>query len=281
MQESQKECRGNRFSARHKFLGLVFAVLLSACGGDGDGVLEIEGSLDGISFADATPSDPIELRPFQESDLRLTLTNTSSSDVQVDHIRLEGEMLDATFVAYDAGISVVVPAGGSEDLRIPLDFFDLDRQAHGYLRTKLKAYDSERTELGSTGFAVDVRGKPFSPMGVFAFLLLAITLLSLALDLWAMARRRLPANRFVRGMRFMIPGLGIGLLIAVAFSLLRIFPLPSSTWVPLVLIPTAIGFALGYIAPGPDDVLDDLDDDMIDELIERAEARATAGSIRG
>ena len=257
---------------------LAMGFLLAACGSDDDFALEIEGSIDDTPLSEATPGSPIRLEPFQESDLNVSITNRSSNDVTVDHLRLEGEMLDLTFVAYDSGVALAVPGGSTREITIPLDFFDLDRQAHGYLRAKLQAYDEDRNVLGTQGFAVDVRGRPLSIMGAFALLLVAFTALSLATGFFALARRTLPPNRFHRALRFMVGGLGVGLLLSVAFSLLRIFPLPTSTWLPLVLIPTAIGFAFGYVTPGPDDdPTRHLTDDDIDELIDISDS-ATAST---
>lgn len=269
--------------SRTWLVGAVLAMgfFLAACGSNDDLVLELDGSIDDTPLSEATPGSPVKLEPFQESDLSISITNTSDSEVTVDHLRLEGEVLDLTFVAYDSGVALSVPGGSTREITIPLDFFDLDRQAHGFLRAKLKAYDDERNVLGSEGFAIDVRGRPFSVMGSFALLLVAFSTLSLGTALTALARRTLPPNRFYRALRFMIAGLGIGLLLSVAFSLLRIFPLPTSTWLPLVLIPTAIGFAFGYATPGPDDdPTQDLSDDEIDELIDitdQATASAEAG----
>ncbi len=257
----------------------LFTLVAASCGSDApDSVVELEGTLDGQSIGEATPSNPIALRPLQESDLVVDITNTSSSAVTVEHLRIEGEMLDLTFMAYDAGINFTVDPGETRQYQVPVDFFDLDRQAHGYLRTSLKAYDADRTELGSKGFAVDVRGRPFSLMGTFAGLLALMTAASIAMALLAAARRRLPANRIARALRFAIPGLGVGLLLAVAFSMLRIFPLPTTAWIPLVAIPTLIGFALGYLSPAPDnDPFADLTEDEIDELIDlRTSGRADA-----
>lgn len=263
-------------------LMLAMSVLLAACGSDDDFALELSGSIDDSPLSEATPGSPIRLEPFQESDLTVSITNTSDSEVTVDHLRLEGEMLDLTFVAYDSGVALVVPGNTTREITVPLDFFDLDRQAHGFLRAKLKAYDEDRTVLGSKGFAVDVRGRPLSIMGSFALLLVVFTVLSLITTFYALARRTLPANRFQRALRFMVCGLGIGLLLSVAFSLLRIFPLPTSTWIPLVLIPTAIGFAFGYATPGPDDdPTRQLSDDDIDELIDidAVDAAASANKV--
>ena len=169
-----------------------------------------------------------------------------------------------TFLGYDVTTNFSLDAGETRSLSVPVDLFDLDGQGHGFLRTDVRIYTPDREQLGTTGFATDIRGRPWSTMGLFAVLLLAITVGTAAVNFVALSRRRLPANAFTRGLRFAITGLGFGLLLAVAFSVLRIFPLPSTSWVPMVLIPTLVGFALGYLSPGPELDDDDTDDDLLD-----------------
>jgi hypothetical protein len=65
-----------------------------------------------------------------------------------------------------------------------------------------------------------------------------------------LAQRTLPPNRFQRALRFAVSGLGIGLLLTLAFSVVRVFPLPPVAWLPFLVIPTVIGFATGYMAQG-------------------------------
>ncbi len=122
--------------------------------------------------------------------------------------------------------------------------------------------------MSSDEFVLDVRGSATSTMSIFAILLLAVTLASLAHNLWSLRKGQLPTNRFKRGLRFAVTGLGAGLLLSVAFSVLRIFPLPTSGWVPLTFVPTLIGFGVGYLLPGYDDEPDVDEDDDHAELEE-------------
>lgn len=228
-------------------------------------VIEIEGMLGGQSLADYGPGDPARIVPDDPSTLALELTNTGAEAVEVGHVRLVGKMLGITFVGYDVATSFSIDPGETRAVEFPVDLFDLDGQGHGFLRTEVVVYTPDREPLGSIGFATDVRGRPLSTMGLLAVLLLAITVGTALWNLYGLARRKLPANAFQRGLRLAITGLGFGLTLAVAFSVLRIFPLPATGWIPLVLISTIVTFAVGYVSPEPTPQLDKRrDDDLID-----------------
>lgn len=259
--------RPGRGAVRAVALVVAFLALLTGCGGDRvDLVLDVDADIDGTPISESGPGDPQELLPGVESELTMLVTNTTDRTLEIDRARLEGEMLGLTFLTYDTRVSLTLGPGETRSLSVPLDFFDLERQAHGYLRSWIRLYgsgeDGERTRLSSDEFVLDVRGNPLSTMSVFAILLLLVTVVSLGHNLWSLRRGLLPPNRFQRGLRFAVTGLGVGLLLSVAFSVLRIFPLPTSGWVPLTVIPTILGFGVGYLLPGfvDDDVEDDDDD---------------------
>lgn len=260
--ETRRRAHGRRFALAVAALATATALLATpAAAAD---VVTVDGDLDGRPLSDAGPDNPVPIDPDEQSLLNLTVTNTGGESVTIGHVRLVGTMLGITFLGYDVTTNFSLDAGETRSLSVPVDLFDLDGQGHGFLRTDVRIYTPDREQLGTTGFATDIRGRPWSTMGLFAVLLLAITVGTAAVNFVALSRRRLPANAFTRGLRFAITGLGFGLLLAVAFSVLRIFPLPSTSWVPMVLIPTLVGFALGYLSPGPELDDDDTDDDLLD-----------------
>ncbi len=258
-------------------LGLLAMVLFSACGQSSDSTLEIDATIDGIDLDDATAADPVPLS-IVESELNLAMVNTSNEPQAVRYLRLEGEMLGLTFLTYTTRIAVDLEPGESREVTVPLDFFDIDSQAHGYLRARLALYapGTDRQLLATDDFAVDVRGSVTSTMALFAVLLFAATAASIYLNLIGLARRTLPANRFRRALRFAVSGLGVGMLLTVAFSVLRIFPLPPVVWWPLLIIPTTIAFAAGYAAPGANDGIDEEELDDLRELDDTLAAVAAA-----
>ncbi|MFK7916615.1 MAG: hypothetical protein AB8G14_00940 [Ilumatobacter sp.] len=255
------------------------AVMLGACGPSSSDAIEIDAAIDGISLDAADASDPLPLST-EESELVLTMTNVSNAPQAIRYLRLEGEMVGLTFLTYTTRVGVELAPGEQRTVAVPLDFFDIDTQAHGFLRSKLALYapGADRELLGTDEFAVDVRGSVTSTMALFAVLLLIVTAASLFVNLTGLARRTLPPNRFRRALRFAASGLGVGLLLTVAFSVLRVFPLPSVAWWPLLVIPTAVAFAAGYVAPGVDDEIDEEELEDLRELDDTLAAVAAAVS---
>lgn len=251
-------------------------VAFSACGDGNEHVLDIEATIDEIDLRDADAANPLPLS-IVESELNMTMVNTSDTVQAVRYLRLEGEMLGLTFLTYTTRIAVELEPGETREVTVPLDFFDIDSQAHGYLRAKLALYapGADRELLATEDFAVDVRGSVTSTMALFALLLFAATAGSIYLNLQGLARRTLPTNRFRRAARFAASGLGVGMLLTVAFSVLRIFPLPSVAWWPLVIVPTVLAFAAGYAAPG---ATDEIDVDELDDLRELDETLAAVAA---
>lgn len=244
------------------------ASLLAACGGpDVSDDLLVEASINDTPVADATARSPLELDPAVESTLRLDITNEGDASVELARVRLEGVLLGLNFLSYDVRVRTVLSPGEQRMLDVPLDFFDLERQASGYLRAHVRTYDSDGTRTSSNELAVDIRGSIWSTMSLFAYALLVLTALSITKNVADAMRNRLPPNRFYRGTRFAVSGLGLGLLLSVAFSVLRIFPLPATGWVPLTLIPAVAAFALGYlVTPGATDEDEAWDGDHEDDL---------------
>ena len=258
----------------------ITAIVLAGCGGgETSDQLQVTAAIDDQPLADATSRSPVPLDPERESTLRLTIDNPSDSSVDLERVRLEGELLGLNFLTYDVRVRTTIAAGQSTTLDVPLDFFDLEQQASGYLRAHVRTYDASDVRTSSNEFAVDIKGSATSTMNLFAYALLLLTVAGVAKNLRDTLRGRLPENRFHRGIRFLVPGLGFGLLLSVAFSVLRIFPLPAAGWVPLTLIPAVGAFTLGYLfTPSPPDdesvdedrEADDLDDDdLLDDLAAR------------
>jgi hypothetical protein len=246
-------------------MAAVALVALWAAPAAGADVIEMEGSIGGQSLADSDPGDPAPIDPNNPSTLALELTNTGAEAVEVGHVRLIGKMLGITFVGYDVSTNFSIDPGETRSVEFPIELSDVDGQGHGFLRTEVVVYTPDRDQVGSIGFAIDVRGRPLSTMGVFAMLLLAITIGTALWNGYGITRRTVPVNAFLRGLRFAITGLGFGLMLAVGFSVLRIFPLPSTGWVPLVLVSTVAAIAVGRLLPRPElDLRGDRDEDLID-----------------
>ncbi len=249
--------------------------------------VQVEVILDGRDIADAGNSDPIPLEPQEEIPLQVTITNNDDEPLTVRFVRLEGEALGLTFLTYDLGVRTTIPPGESTEIDVILDFFDLGSQATGYLGTSLRVYDEDRNVVASESFVVDVRGSATSTLGLFAIVILVIAVVSVVLLVVMTIRRRLPANRFLRGLQFAIAGAAVGLTLALGVSILRLTFVDVEAWVPLVFLPTVIGFILGYLAPGPlsqsiEEVREEEELDLAaEEAVARVSGRHTAEQTGG
>ncbi|MCP3987535.1 MAG: hypothetical protein GY724_00540 [Actinomycetia bacterium] len=216
-------------------------------------------------MSSSTAMEPIQLHHGQVTVLSVDAVNTSSEPVTIAHVRLEGQLLDLIFLTYDTGIHETLQPGEQRRITFPLDFFDLEGQAHGLLRSQITLFDPDRQALGHQDLIIDGRGSPLATMAIFNLVLAGLTGASVGWNLLRLSQRRLPVNRFARGLRFIHSGAGVGLTVAAACSTLRIWPLTSEVWIPLVLIAALVGFAAGYLSPGSETDLDDILIDLIDD----------------
>ena len=258
---------------------LLFAavVLLTAPPASAAQSLDVEGTIDGRDLSDADSSNPVAIDPTREIPLTLTIRNAGDQVENIRYVRLEGRALGVTFLTYDLGIRTSLRPGEETTIESSLDFFDLEDQATGYLGTSLRVYDADRRLLGEQIFVVDVRGKATSTMGLFALVVMVIAGFSSFVLVANTIRRRLPANRFIRGVQFAIAGGAVGVTLALGVSILRIGFADVEAWVPLVFLPTLIAFAIGYIAPGPlqQSIRDVQEEEALEFIAESAVARAT------
>ena len=275
--------KGNNPSLGAKILAIaaVCVLLLAGCadGGGGDQV-EFTAELNGIDVSTSEPNDPIKLTDTEPAELRLTVENVSDEPVTVRYIRFEGQVLDMIFLTYDTAVRVDLAPGETRDIpTVVLDFFDLGGQASGYLRGHVQLYGEDREILGSEQAFLDADGDGFSTLSWFNLLLLLATAAGLGWNLYRLAQRRLPANRFVRALRFLAVGVGAGLTLAVAFSTLRLWPLGTVAWVLFMVIGGVAGYAVGFLLPGADDDLVDVLDeqDVLDAVLESEAAEAVTG----
>jgi len=233
-------------------LGLLVSVLLGVpARARAATTVDIEAELAGHDIASADSSSPIPIQPREEIPLTLTIRNQGDQTEVIRYVRIEGKALGLTFLTYDLGLRATLRPGEQTTIDTKLDFFDLDSQATGYLGTSLRVYDAERHLLGSQSFVVDVRGKATSTLGLFAVTVVIVAAFSVTVLVLNTLRRRLPSNRFVRGLQFAIAGAAVGVTMSLGVSILRIAFADVEAWVPLVFLPTVIAFAMGYVAPGP------------------------------
>jgi hypothetical protein len=230
---------------------IAYLALSPPAGAAAGGRLELDCVIGGRDIDSADSTDPIEIDPTKQIPIRVTIRNGTDQDAVIRYVRLEGKALGLTFLTYDLGIRTTLDAGETTTVAAELDFFDLEDQATGYLGTSLRVYDPDRHVLTERSFVIDVRGKATSTLGLFALVVVAVAIYSTLILVLNTLRRRLPSNRFVRGVQFALAGGAIGVTLSLGVSILRVAFADVETWVPLVTLPTVIAFALGYLAPGP------------------------------
>ena len=219
--------------------------------------VSVVATIDGRPAAGAGERDPIKLRPKSVASLAVRVTNAGPQSVEVRTVRLQGEVMGLTFFAYDTSVSFTVAPGASEDRTFGIDLVGLGGQATGLIQGSVAVLDGERETLASQRLVVDVRGSLWSVYGLFGLALIVLTTFSLGGALLALARHQLPANRWRRAVRFLTPGLGLGLLVVFTLSAVRVFVPRPRLWIPILLISGAGFFLLGYLTPAPDDDEDD------------------------
>lgn len=238
--------------------------------------LDLDATLDGRAVADAGANDPIELGASDQVDVTLVVTNRSSAPVEVRSVKLGATALGVTFVSYDTVVVLDVPAGESREIAFTLPIYDIGDQAMGLVPGALVAYDGRGQVVGEQRFTLDVAGSSSSLYGRFGLLLVGFTVATVGLNLWLAARRRLPTNRLMRGLRFAIAGVGLGLTLCFVLSALRVLAPYPEVWPPLVIVPGLGFFLLGLLSPGRLRI----EEDEIDVAL-REHAARMEGAARG
>jgi branched-subunit amino acid transport protein len=191
------------------------------------------------------------LDPDKTAKISVTVRNNTSTPQRVKTVRISGTALALTFFAYDTTVPFDVPAKSSETRSFPLEPTDLGSQAIGLLPVTVEVIDPQRETIASIETTADVRGSLWSVYGAFGLGVLVLTALSWAGALIALARRRLPANRWQRAMRFLPAGIGTGLIAVITLSVLRLVAPSPSAEIPFIVGAAAVALILGYVTPHP------------------------------
>ncbi|MEV0679476.1 hypothetical protein AB0I60_23420 [Actinosynnema sp. NPDC050436] len=193
--------------------------------------------------------DDLVLDPSRSVKVAVTVHNGTDTARHVKTVRLSGTALALTFFSYDTTVPFEVPAKQSVSRAFHLDLGQLGTQATGLLPTDVEVLDGQREVVAAISATGDVRGSLWSVYGVFGLAVFFLTALAWAGALWALARRRLPANRWQRAMQFLPAGVGTGLVAVISLSVLRVVAPSPAAEVPFVLGAAAAAFLLGYLTP--------------------------------
>jgi len=220
--------------------------------------------VNGQPAAQSSDAHPAQLYPTRSADVRITASNHSGSTLHIATVRFEGQVLDLPLFSYDTAVDLVVPPGGTKSLTFPLVLTGVGSQATGLLVASVTLLGPNGASIASQSLVTNVHGSLSSLYGIFGLVVLVLTVSSLALAFLAMARHTLPQNRWLRGLRFLAPGFGIGLVLTFTLSAFHVFTPGPGHWLPLLIVPSATGLALGFLTPAPEEEeYDDYDENVL------------------
>jgi hypothetical protein len=261
---------------RALLLGLVAASPLTLWIGAGTAhaasqTPSVVASINGQQVAHSTASHPLRLVPAHPATVVLRVTNPTSRTLDVRTVQLQGQVLGLTFFAFNTSVGLDVAPDSSGTLRYNLDLSGLNGQATGLIPTTLSLLDAQGNVITSERVVGDVRGSLISVYGLFGLGLLVLTVIALVSALLALSRHRLPANRFRRGARFLVPGVGLGLVFAFTLSALRVWVPTNGLWLVVILVTGALFFVLGYLTPsGEEETEEEPEEEPEEETVEPA-----------
>jgi branched-subunit amino acid transport protein len=222
-------------------------MLLPSTASAQDGSVLLEADVDGRPVGVGN----LVLNPSDTARVSVTVRNNTNTVQRVKTVRISGTALALTFFAYDTTVPFDVPPKSSETRTFPLEPTDLGSQALGLLPVTVEAIDVQRDTIASVETTGDIKGALWSVYGAFGLGVLVLTALSWAGALIALARRRLPPNRWQRAMRFLPAGIGTGLVAVISLSVLRLVAPSPSAEIPFIVGAAGAALLLGYVTPHP------------------------------
>jgi hypothetical protein len=256
-------------------------------GAAGNGV-SFTAAMNGQPAATSSDAHPAQLYPDKLAIVRIRVSNNGGSTLHIATVRFEGQVLDLPLFSYDTGVNLVVPADSTKSLSFPVVLTGVGSQATGLIVASITLIGADGAGLVSQSLVTNVHGSLSSIYGLFGLAVLVLTVLSLALALLAMARHTLPQNRWLRALRFLVPGFGVGLVLTFTMSAFHVFTPGPGHWLPLLIVPSAAGLALGFLTPAPvEEPFDDYDDDVLlaqivvvdDDPLEAADSSESTGDV--
>jgi hypothetical protein len=196
----------------------------------------------------------------------------------VQSIRLVGRSIGATVFSSEIAIGAQLDPDETETRTIELDLRGVTDQANGLFEGEVQMLDPDRNVMASQDVVWDVKGSMTSLFGLFAIMLLVVTVILTAFSFRDLATGRLSKNRWWRGVRFAFVGLAIGATILVWLSVLRLVAPTAVIAYPLLLVLGIAGFVLGSFSPDPTRGLEDEDDDEDQDEFDRETTRMEAAS---
>jgi hypothetical protein len=227
------------------------ATLLAPTPAAATGLVAISASLNGTNLAHATEAHPVHITPGKPLLVALRLRNATNASLPVGSVDLNGQVAGLTFFSFQTSVNFDVPPGQSKSLAYVLDTTGLKGQATGLVPSSLDVSEPSGQLIATEAFVSDVNGSLISVYGLFGLGILVLTVLALIEVLLALAHGRLPVNRWRRGIRFMVPSLGIGGVLVFTLSAFGKWLPSNGHWLTILAIFAGVGFAVGYLTPTP------------------------------
>jgi hypothetical protein len=250
-------------------VSVVVAVLVTT----GLGVSVAGAAVSGVSFsavvngqpaASSSDAHPAQLYPTSLAEVRLNVSNRGDATARISTVRFEGQVLDLPLFSYDTAVVLVIPPGQTKSLNFPIVLTGVGSQATGLVGATITLLGPNGAGVASQTLVTNVHGSLRSIYGLFGLVVLLLTVSSLVLALLALARHTLSQNRWARGVRFFIPGFGVGLVLTFTLAVFHVFTPSPGHWLPLLLVPCVVGLALGFLTPAPnEEEFDDYDEDVL------------------
>jgi len=220
--------------------------------------------MNGQPAATSSDAHPVQVYPTRTSHVHISVFNNSGTPLHISTVRFEGQVVGLPLFSFDTGVNLVARAGRTTSFTFPVILTSVGSQATGLIVATITLLGANGAGLASQTLVTNIHGSLVSVYGLFGLAVLLLTILSLVLALVALARHTLPQNRWLRGLRFLIPGFGVGLVLTFTLSAFRIFAPGPGHWLPLLVVPTVIGLALGFLTPAPnEEEFDDYDEDVL------------------
>jgi hypothetical protein len=232
-------------------LAIAGSVVLSAAPAVAAGTVTLNASINRTNLAGATEAHPVRIVPGRPITIAFVMHNGTSDPITVGSVNLQGQVAGLTFFSFDTLVRFEVPPAQSKSLAYVLDTSSLKGQATGLVPSSLSLSTPSGRPIVSQAFVSDINGSIISVYGLFGLGILILTVLGLIEALLALAHGRLPANRWRRGIRFLIPGLGVGAILVFSLSAFGKWLPSNGHWLVIVAIFGGAGFVIGYLTPTP------------------------------
>jgi hypothetical protein len=247
-------------------LPLALSLPSASASADSAGSVTFNAIINGQPTGHSSSEVPVNLYPRRATTVSLRVTNGTSRPVLIQAVNISGEVAGLSFFSFDTSVDLAVRSDHTTRLSFSLDMSSLKGQATGLIPASIKLFNVNGDVVASQSLVTKVHGSLISVYGLFGLAILILTILAVIDVFLAFARQRMPQNRWRRGLRFMTPGIGIGLVLVFSMSALGIWTPTASTWLPIAVIFAVGFFVIGYLTPTPLDVdEEDEDEDEDDE----------------